>query len=71
MIDEEKAKREEAAQMTAEQKIAQLNEQIGGLSTRFGRLTGQMAGFQESSVQRMGTAEGTGGNGGDMDQEKK
>ena len=66
MIDEEKAKREEAAQMTVEQKISQLNEQIVGLSTRFGRLTGQFSGFQDISVQRLGTteskvgAEGTG-----------
>ena len=56
MIDEEKAKREEAAQMTAEEKIVQLNEQIGGLSTRFGRLTNQMGGFQDSSLQRLETA---------------
>ena len=57
MIDEEKAKREEAAQMTAEQKIGLLNEQITGLSTRFGRLTEQMSGFQEASLERILTAE--------------
>ena len=58
MIDEEKAKREEAAQMTAEQKLVQLNEQIRGLSIRLGRLTEQMGGFQGNSSDRLKSAEG-------------
>ena len=57
MIDEEKAKREEAAQMTVDQKISQLNEQIGGLSTRFGRLMGEFDGFEDIAGQRMVTVE--------------
>ena len=35
MIDEEKAKREEAAQMTVEEKILQLDEHVDALSTRW------------------------------------
>ena len=58
MIDEEKAKREEAAQMTTEEKIVQLNEQIGGLSTRVTRLTSQLGMFQDSSLQRLETSLG-------------
>ena len=36
MIDEEKAKREEAAQLSMEEKIALLDQQVDALSTRLG-----------------------------------
>ena len=38
MIDEEKAKREEAAQLNLEQKVILLKEQIKGIKTRYERL---------------------------------
>ena len=38
MIDEEKAKREEAAQLSMEEKIALLDQQVDALSTRWGRI---------------------------------
>ena len=39
MIDQEKAKREEAAKLNLEEKIVLLKEHVRGLKTRFDRLT--------------------------------
>ena len=47
MIDEEKAKREEAAQLSLEQKIVVLKEQIHGIKTRTERMYNDMSDFEK------------------------
>ena len=53
MIDEEKAKREEAAKMTVDQKVAELLDNTNGISTRITRLTEDLKIFKEESWQKL------------------
>ena len=53
MIDEEKAKREEAAKMTVDQKVAELLNNTTGISTRIARLTEDFKIFKEESLKKL------------------
>ena len=53
MIDEEKAKREEAAKMTVNQKVAELFFNTNGISTKMTRLTEDFKTFQKESLQKL------------------
>ena len=57
MIDEEKAKREEAAQLSLEQKIVQLKEHILGIKTRYDRLSKEYSDFEETCNKKIETIE--------------
>ena len=48
MIDEEKAKREEAAQLSLEQKIVVLKDQIKGIQTRCDRMSEDFGAFEKT-----------------------
>ena len=53
MIDQEKAKREEAAKLTLDQKIVLLKEHVKGLKTRFDRLTKDYSSFSSVCDQKV------------------
>ena len=53
MIDQEKAKREEAAKLTLEEKIVLLKEHVRGLKTRFDRLSQDYASFSSVCDQKV------------------
>ena len=53
MIDQEKAKREEAAKLTLDQKIVLLKEHVNGLKTRFDRLTKDYSSFSSVCDQKV------------------
>ena len=53
MIDLEKAKREEAAKLTLDEKIASLKEHVKGLKTRFDRLTKDYSSFSSVCDQKV------------------
>ena len=57
MIDEEKAKREEAAQLSVDQKIVMLKEQIVGIKTRYDRLSREYDQFENIYEEKVATAE--------------
>lgn len=53
MIDQEKAKREEAAKLNLEEKIVLLKEHVRGLKTRFDRLTMDYSAFSSVCDQKV------------------
>ena len=53
MIDQEKAKREEAAKLTLDEKIVLLKEHVGGLKTRFDRLSKDYSSFASVCDQKV------------------
>ena len=57
MIDEEKAKREEAAQLSVDQKIVMLKEQIVGIKTRYDRLSREYDQFENIYEEKVACAE--------------
>ena len=57
MIDEEKAKREEAAQLSLEQKVLMLKDQIKGIKTRYERLNTEYTFIESMFGNRLQTVE--------------
>ena len=57
MIDEEKAKREEAAQLSLEQKVVRLKEQIKGIKTRYERLNTEYSSIESVFGDRIQNVE--------------
>ena len=57
MIDEEKAKREEAAQLSLEQKVLMLKDQIKGIKTRYERLNTEYTFIENMFGNRLQTVE--------------
>ena len=57
MIDEEKAKREEAAQLSLEQKVLMLKDQIKGIKTRYERLNTEYTFIENMFRNRLQTVE--------------
>ena len=55
MIDEDKAKREEAAKMTVDQKIILLKEHVSGIKTRFERLQKDYSSFANTCSDKINT----------------
>ena len=53
MIDEEKAKREEDAKMTVDQKIILLKEHVKGIKTRFDRLKKDYSSFSHTCSDKL------------------
>ena len=53
MIDEEKAKREEDAKMTVDQKIILLKEHVKGIKTRFDRLKKDYSSFSDTCSDKL------------------
>ena len=53
MIDQEKAKREEAAKLNLEEKIVLLREHVRGLKTRFDRLSQDYSSFSSVCDQKV------------------
>ena len=57
MIDEEKAKREEDAQLTLQQKITVLKEQVEGIKTRYTRFRKELSIFEDASTNTVSMVE--------------
>lgn len=57
LIDEEKAKEEEAAQETTEQKLDRMDFNLDNLTTRFSRLLAEHSSFQLKIKQRLARLE--------------
>ena len=57
MIDEEKAKRDEAAQLSLEQKVLMLKDQIKGIKTRYERLNTEYTFIENMFGNRLQTVE--------------
>eukprot|EP00096_Caligus_rogercresseyi_P001038 TRINITY_DN11635_c0_g1_i1.p2 TRINITY_DN11635_c0_g1~~TRINITY_DN11635_c0_g1_i1.p2 ORF type:complete len:167 (-),score=50.35 TRINITY_DN11635_c0_g1_i1:49-549(-) len=53
LIDEERARQEEAEQESINQKLQRLEHHIDGMSTRFARLLGEYSSFQLKVKQRL------------------
>ena len=53
MIDQEKAKREEAAKLNLDEKIVVLKEHVRGLKTRFDRLSQDYSSFSSVCDQKV------------------
>ena len=53
MIDEDKAKREEAAKMTVDQKIILLKDHVSGIKTRFERLQKDYTSFSNTCTDKI------------------